>query len=181
MDRVAVNGTVMRLELKDAEVINYGTIMHLTGSNVTVSNNGTIMHNSGTVGTGVRIVYRDRYITNQQTEETIKKLEKELEDTKKKLAAANRETRRLSQQIREFEIAPKQDEQLRDAEEKLELVIEVNRKQANRIKELERGVCDAYLRQQIDPWDIKPTKEQCQRLLRDIDNLIEIQNQYDYE
>lgn len=47
MDKVTINGTVMEMELQDAEVVNYGTIMHLSGSNINVRNNGTIMNGGG--------------------------------------------------------------------------------------------------------------------------------------
>lgn len=159
----------MRMDLHDAEVINYGTIMHLAGSNVTVRNNGTIMHGGGQT----RIVYRDRYVTSPEAEEKVKRLEAELERVKGKLAAASRETRSLSQRIREMEVAPKNDERLRHTEELLRCALEANHDAALRIRELERGVCDAYLRQQIDPWDMRPTKEQCARLLKRLESFIE--------
>ncbi len=171
MERVTINGTAMRMDLHDAEVINYGTIMHLAGSNVTVRNNGTIMHGGGQT----RIVYRDRYITSPEAEQKCKRLEAELEDTKNKLFAANRETRRLSQRIRELETATKKSNSQLHLEDLLQAALEVNHEAAQRIKELERGVCDAYLRQQIDPWDMRPTKEQCARVLKSLEAFVDIE------
>lgn len=160
----------MRMDLHDAEVVNHGTIMHLGGSNVTVRNYGTIMHGGGSQ---TRIVYCDRYVTSPEAEQKCKRLEAELESVKNKLAAANRETKRLSQRIRELEIAPKKTDRQLHLEDLLQAALEANHEAAQRIKELERGVCDAYLRQQIDPWDIRPTKEQCARLLKRLESFIE--------
>ena len=171
MDKVTINGTVMKIELQDAEVVNYGTIMHLSGSNINVRNNGTIMHGGGQT----RIVYRDRYITNPQAEAEVKQLREELEATKRKLTSAVAENRNLRERVRTLEATPKMDVRAKQIVERLQCVLEVNHEQAKRIKELERGVCDSYLREQIDPWDIRPTKEQCARLLRRMESYIDFE------
>ena len=171
MDKYNVNGTVMRMDLQNAEVVNNGTIMHLNGQNITLRNHGTIMHGSGST----RIVYRDRFVTDPQAEAAVKKLQAELEQAKKKLASAQRENRTLRERVKELEAAPKRDERLRHTEELLECAMEVNREQAQRIKDLERGVCDTYLKQQIDPWDLRPTNEQCARLLRRLEAYIDFE------
>lgn len=171
MDKVTINGTVMKMELQDAEVINYGTIMHLAGSNVSVRNNGTIMHGGGQT----RIVYRDRYITNPQAEAEVRRLKEELDKAKRKLTSAYAEVRTLRERVKVLEATPKTDVRAKQIAERLQCALEVNHEQAKRIKELERGVCDSYLQQQIDPWDIRPTKEQCARLLRRVESYIDFE------
>ena len=160
MEQVTVNGTVMRMDLHGAEVINYGTIMNLQGSNVSVRNVGTIMHGE------TKIVYRDRYIPNPEAEEENKRLRKELESMKSQLTSANREVKVLRERVRVLEATPKMDERAKQIVERLECALEVNHEQARRIRQLEKGIADKFLREQIDPWDIRPTKEQCARALR---------------
>ena len=64
------------------------------------------------------------------------------------------------------ELEEKIDERLALAEERLSFALDANREAAKRIKELESGAIDSYLRSQIDPWDMKPTKEMCSKLLK---------------
>lgn len=172
MNSQYINGTVMRMELRDAEVNNNGTIMHLSGNNITVRNYGTIMHGGSCEQ---KIVYRDRirYAADPEAQARLRQATEELEYTKKRLSKANSENAKLRQRIVELEAQRTQSELINDLQEKLELVMKANRAASLRIRELERGVCDTYLREQIDPWDIKPTKEQCARLLRCMESFIE--------
>lgn len=175
MDKVVINGTVMRMDADNAEVINYGTIMHLSGSNLNVRNNGTIMHGGGQT----KIIYRDRvrnsYMTDPKQEEKTKMMESELNRTKAELEKAYREIASLRQHVQELKKIQRDEEKMRNTEELLQYALEVNKESARRIRELESGVCDRYLQSQIDPWDIRPTKAQCAELLNTFNCLIDIE------
>lgn len=160
-----IYGTVMKMDLQGGVVNNYGTIMHLGGSGISLTNNGTIMHNNArTGGERVvyrdRIVYRDRYIRREQDNEKVKQLEAELGMVKE-------QNRRLARQLNDFKSKDYQT-RLTIAEERLSAVISANHEAAIRIKELENGIVDSYLKDQIDAWDMRPTKEMCSRLLKDL-------------
>ena len=178
MENIEVNGTVMRMDASNAEVINYGTIMHLSGSNLNVRNHGTIMHGGGQT----KIVYRDRvrncYMTDPEQEKRTKMLESELKRTKAELKKANNEIEALRQRVEEQNEMASVEEKLAHTEELLQYALKANRRSAMRIRELERGVCDRYLQSQIDPWDIKPTKTQCAELLDTFNAYLEIEGDY---
>ena len=105
---------------------------------------------------------------------------KELDEVKEKLnltqlslQEANSQIRKLRQRVSQLEGEGSTQERLHRTQEILELVMQANRDAAQRIRDLERGVCDRYLREQIDPWDMKPTKAQCEQLLRIFTDLTE--------
>lgn len=168
MDSYTIEGTVMKMELQNSEVINYGTIMHLQGSDISVKNNGTIMKNATTV------IHR---VETDDDEGEVQRLKAELRNTKRKLSRIEKENRELKAYIEKYK-KYFDTEILRNTEDKLRLVMEVNHAQAERIKMLEKGVADIYLREQIDAWDIRPTKQQCADLLRCMENFI---NTEDYD
>lgn len=160
-----IHGTVMKMDLQGGVVNNYGTIMHLGGSGISITNNGTIMHsNAGDGGKRIvyrdreRVVYRDRVVNRQPNDDKVKQLTAELE-------RARELNRRLQRQLDNIK-AKNYDERLALAEERLSFALDANREAAKRIKELESGTIDGYLRSQIDPWDMKPTKEMCSKLLK---------------
>ncbi len=51
----------------------------------------------------------------------------------------------------------------------LDAAMEVNRRQAERIKELERIISEHREAETPDPWDVKPTRADCERLLKQLD------------
>lgn len=51
----------------------------------------------------------------------------------------------------------------------LEAAMEVNRRQAERIKELEKTISEHREAQMPDPWNIRPTKMDCERVLKQYD------------
>lgn len=159
---MVLNGGVVR---------NYGTIMKLVGNDTTVYNEGTIMNNTG--GYAGRVVYQGRNASSPESDRKLKQLKdevfelrKELQETKNDLNDERLENRRLRHRIGELESERDRRKCLMEAEEMLQMVMDVNREQAKRIKELEQGVIDDYMHQQIDPWDMRPTKEQCKELLK---------------
>ena len=54
----------------------------------------------------------------------------------------------------------------------LEAAMEVNRRQAERIKELERIISEHREAETPDPWDVKPTRADCERLMKQFDIFI---------
>ena len=53
--------------------------------------------------------------------------------------------------------------------ELLDAAMEVNRRQAERIKELERIISEHRETENPDPWDVQPTQDDCERLLKQFD------------
>ena len=53
--------------------------------------------------------------------------------------------------------------------ELLDAAMEVNRRQAERIKELERIISEHREAENSDPWDVQPTQADCERLLKQFD------------
>jgi hypothetical protein len=51
----------------------------------------------------------------------------------------------------------------------LDAAVEVNRRQAERIKELERIISEHRETENPDPWDVQPTQADCERLLKQFD------------
>jgi hypothetical protein len=51
----------------------------------------------------------------------------------------------------------------------LDAAMEVNRRQAERIKELERIISEHRETENSDPWDVQPTPSDCERLLKQFD------------
>lgn len=161
--------TVTNLQLRSCVVNNYGTIVNLDSEGVSLNNCGTIINNdSRNVNERVvyrdreRIVYRDRVVNVQPNDDKVKQLKAELE-------RAREQNRRLQRELDSLK-AQNYDDRLALAEERLSFVLDANREAAKRIKELESGVIDSYLKSQIDPWDMKPTKEMCSKLLQRFDS-----------
>ena len=53
--------------------------------------------------------------------------------------------------------------------ELLDAAMEVNRRQAERIKELERIISEHRETENPDPWDVQPTQADCEQLLKQFD------------
>ena len=51
----------------------------------------------------------------------------------------------------------------------LDAAMEVNRRQAERIKELERIISEHREAETPDPWDVQPTRADCERLMKQFD------------
>ena len=51
----------------------------------------------------------------------------------------------------------------------LDAAMEVNRRQAERIKELERIISEHRESETTDPWDVQPTPADCEQLLKQFD------------
>ena len=125
--------------------------LHLNGG--VVYNHGQIYgihQNGGTLyGTiqqhpNTRVVYRDRVV--EKRVEVVKFVNR---DREKIVYRDNDETAHL-----------------RDL---LDAAMEVNRRQAERIKELERIISEHREAETPDPWDVRPTQADCKRLLKQLD------------
>ena len=51
----------------------------------------------------------------------------------------------------------------------LDAAMEVNRRQAERIKELERIISEHREADNTDPWEVQPTQDDCEQLLKQFD------------
>ena len=56
-----------------------------------------------------------------------------------------------------------------EVRERLEAALEVNRRQADRIRKLEQIISKHREAKTKDPWDIQPTPDECEQLLRQFD------------
>ena len=125
--------------------------LHMNGG--VVYNYGHIddMHQNGGIQYGTseqqpqtRVVYRDRVV--EKRVEVVKFVNR---DREKIVYRDNNETAHV-----------------RDL---LDAAMEVNRRQAERIKELERIISEHREAETTDPWDVKPTRADCERLMKQFD------------
>lgn len=125
--------------------------LHMNGG--VVYNYGHIddMHQNGGIQYGTseqqpqtRVVYRDRVV--EKRVEVVKFVNR---DREKIVYRDNNETAHV-----------------RDL---LDAAMEVNRRQAERIKELERIISEHRETENPDPWDVQPTQADCERLLKQFD------------
>lgn len=91
-----------------------------------------------------RVVYRDRVV-----EKRVEVVKWKYRDREKIVYRENNETAHV-----------------RDL---LDAAMEVNRRQAERIKELERIISEHLEAETPDPWDVRPTRADCERLLKQLD------------
>ena len=56
-----------------------------------------------------------------------------------------------------------------EVRERLDAALEVNRRQARRIRELERIISKHREAKTKDPWDVQPTTDECEQLLKQFD------------
>ena len=137
---VYINGHVDDLRMAGGVVYNYGRVDDI--------------HQSSGVQYGIlrqqqqqpqeRVVYRDRVIENR-----VEVVKWKYRDREKIVYRDNEETAHL-----------------RDL---LDAAMEVNRRQAERIKELERIISEHREAENPDPWDVQPTQADCERLLKQFD------------
>ena len=138
---VYINGQVEDLHMNGGMSYNYGQIGDL--------------HQNGGVQYGTcrqqqqpqeRVVYRDRVIENR-----VEVVKWKYRDREKIVYRDNNETAHV-----------------RDL---LDAAMEVNRRQAERIKELERIISEHREAETPDPWEVKPTRADCERLLKQLNIL----------
>ena len=146
---VYLNGHVNDLHMNNGVVYNYGHIddLHQNGG-IHYENNRQKQSQSASIIYRDRIVYKDRVVYRDRV------VEKEVvkwkyRDREKVVYRDNDET-----------------DHLRDL---LDAAMEVNRRQAERIKEMERIISEHHEAKTSDPWDVEPTKADCKRLLKQFD------------
>lgn len=143
---VYVNGHVGDLHMNNGVLYNYGHVddLHQNGGIHYENNRQQQPHQSQAAS----IIYRDRVVYRERV------VEKEVvkwkyRDREKIVFRDNDETAHL-----------------RDL---LDAAMEVNRRQAERIKEMERIISEHREAEIEDPWDVEPTKADCKRLLKQFD------------
>ena len=140
---VYLNGHVEDLHMNNGVVYNYGHIddLHQNGG-IHYENNRQQQPQSASIIYRDRVVYRDRVMEKEVVKWKYR-------DREKVVFRDNDETAHL-----------------RDL---LEAALEVNRRQAERIKEMERIISEHREAKTSDPWNVEPTKADCKRLLKQFD------------
>lgn len=140
-----------------------GGVVYINGHVEDLHMNGGVVYNYGHVddlhqngglqyGTcqqqpQTRVVYRDRVV-----EKRVEVVKWKYRDREKIVYRDNNETAHV-----------------RDL---LDAAMEVNRRQAERIKELERVISEHREAETSDPWDVRPTRADCKRLLKQLNIFI---------
>ena len=106
--------------------------------------NGGVQYGTSQQQPQTRVVYRDRVV-----EKRVEVVKWKYRDREKIVYRDNNETAHV-----------------RDL---LDAAMEVNRRQAERIKELERIISEHREAETTDPWDVRPTRADCERLLKQFD------------
>lgn len=142
---VYVNGHVEDLHMNGGVVYNYGHVddLHQNGG-IHYEDNRQQQPQSANIiyRDREKIVYRDRVVEKEVVKWKYR-------DREKIVYRDNDETAHL-----------------RDL---LDAAMEVNRRQAERIKEMERIISEHREAKVEDPWDVEPTKADCKRLLKQFD------------
>jgi len=145
---VYVNGHVNDLHMNGGVVYNYGHVddLHQNGG-IHYENNRQQQPQSANIiyRDREKVVYRDRVVEKEVVKWKYR-------DREKFVFRDNDETAHL-----------------RDL---LDAAMEVNRRQAERIKEMERIISEHREAETNDPWDVRPTREDCKRLLKQFDLFI---------
>lgn len=145
---VYVNGHVNDLHMNNGVVYNYGHVddLHQNGG-IHYENNRQQQPQSANIiyRDREKVVYRDRVVEKEVVKWKYR-------DREKIVYRDNDETAHL-----------------RDL---LDAAMEVNRRQAERIKEMERIISEHREAETSDPWDVRPTRAECERLLKQFDLFI---------
>lgn len=121
-----------------------GGVVYNYGHVDDIHQNGGIQYGTSEQQPQTRVVYRDRVV--EKRVEVVKFVNR---DREKIVYRDNNETAHV-----------------RDL---LDAAMEVNRRQAERIKELERIISEHREAETPDPWDVRPTRADCERLMKQLD------------
>ena len=121
-----------------------GGVVYNYGHVDDIHQNGGIQYGTREQQPQTRVVYRDRVV--EKRVEVVKFVNR---DREKIVYRDNNETAHV-----------------RDL---LDAAMEVNRRQAERIKELERIISEHREAETPDPWDVRPTRTDCERLMKQLD------------
>jgi hypothetical protein len=144
---VYVNGHVEDLHMNGGVIYNYGRVDDL-------HQNGGIHYDKGKQHAQASIIYCDRVVYRDRVVE--KEVVKWKYRDREKIVYRNDDAT---------------ENHLRDL---LEAAMEVNRRQAARIKEMERIISKHREAEIEDPWDIEPTKADCKKLLKQFNIFTEL-------
>ena len=152
MQARTISGHIENLRMAGGVAYINGHVENLQMNGGVVYNYGHIdyMHHYGGTQYGTsqqqpqtRVVYRDRVV-----EKRVEVVKWKYRDREKIVYRDNGETAHV-----------------RDL---LDAAMEVNRRQAERIKELERIISEHREAETTDPWDVRPTRADCERLLKQL-------------
>lgn len=121
-----------------------GGVVYNYGHVDDIHQNGNIQYGTRQQQPQTRVVYRDRVV-----EKRVEVVKWKYRDREKIVYRDNGETAHV-----------------RDL---LDAAMEVNRRQAERIKELERIISEHREAKTSDPWDVRPTRADCEQLLKQFD------------
>lgn len=153
MQARTISGYIEKLQMAGGVAYINGHVEVLQMNGGVVYNNGHIdnMHQNGGTQYGTRqqqpqtrVEYRDRVV-----EKRVEVVKWKYRDREKIVYRDNGETAHV-----------------RDL---LDAAMEVNRRQAEHIKELERIISEHREAETTDPWDVRPTRADCERLLKQLD------------
>lgn len=156
MQARTISGHIEKLQMAGGVAYINGHVEVLQMNGGVVYNNGHIdnMHQNGGTQYGTRqqqpqtrVEYRDRVV-----EKRVEVVKWKYRDREKIVYRDNGETAHV-----------------RDL---LDAAMEVNRRQAERIKELERIISEHREAETTDPWDVRPTRADCERLLKQLNIFI---------
>lgn len=137
---VYVNGHVEDLHMNGGVIYNYGRVDD-------IHQNGGIRYDNSKQHAQASIIYRDRVVDRVVEKEVVKWKYRDRE----KIVYRNDDA--TANHLRDL----------------LEAAMEVNRRQAARIKEMERIISEHREAEIENPWDVEPTKADCKRLLKQFD------------
>ena len=153
MQAQTISGHIEDLHMAGGVAYIHGHVEDLHMNGGVVYNYGHVddLHQNGGIQYGTsqqqpqtRVVYRDRVV-----EKRVEVVKWKYRDREKIVYRDNNETAHV-----------------RDL---LDAAMEVNRRQAERIKELERIINEHREAETTDPWDVRPTRADCERLLKQFD------------
>lgn len=152
MQERIISGHIEDLQMTGGVAYIQGHVEDLHMSGGVVYNYGHVddLHQNGGLQYGTcqqqpqtRVVYRDRVV-----EKRVEVVKWKYRDREKIVYRDNNETAHV-----------------RDL---LDAAMEVNRRQAERIKELEHIISEHREAETPDPWEVKPTRADCERLLKQL-------------
>lgn len=156
MQARTINGHIEDLHMAGGMAYINGHVedLHMNGGVVynyghvdDIHQNGGIQYGTRQQQPQTRVVYRDRVV-----EKRVEVVKWKYRDREKIVYRDNGETAHV-----------------RDL---LDAAMEVNRRQAERIKELERIISEHCEAMTTDPWDVRPTRGDCEQLLKQFDIFI---------
>ena len=189
-------GTIMHLDGENNQIDNKGSIMHNDGGRVIIMGSGTYQSPQPHTQIKKKVVYRDRIVYKdrpvyntqriEELEQTIKKLKKQIRTSSDVENIQRLENKISYYEGLNFELKRDIDELHKELgnTERLKLLKEIenlkdrlkmseNRERTSRKQQYEKGyqagvVDGSNKKKEVFDWDIKPTKEQAETLMKQL-------------